>query len=360
MWFIFMFFSPVLKGVTMSKRSSVRTGGFTLVELLVVIAIIGILVGLLLPAVQAAREAARRMQCSNNLKQLGLAAHNFESANRKFPAGFLGPKPIGTDQWPPTEEYVGHLALLFPYIEQTILYNQIASVHQLDVDRIKSEVVPALPTSNTMYSPWFNKTASWNAGQFKIPALLCPSDQSDGGTETIVALVPYSSSATANPTMFTWTWNPPQPQIGKTNYLGCSGRLGVSLNPTVNQLKGVFANRSKTKFGEISDGTSNTYMFGEVTGHFDPVGTNINAKRLYGFSWMTGPMPTHWLVRNFAGTVEYDVLEKRWWKYSSPHVGLMQWALADGSVRSTSVSIDRNVTLYVSAMADGQVSTLPE
>ena len=101
-------------------------------------------------------------------------------------------------------------------------------------------------------------------------------------------------------------------------------------------------------------------MFGEVTGHFDPVGTNINAQRLWGFSWMTGPMPTHWLIRNFAGTVEYNVLEKRWWKYSSPHVGLMQWALADGSVRSTSVSIDRNVTLYASAMADGQVSTLQE
>lgn len=106
----------------------IRGRGFTLVELLVVIAIIGILVGLLLPAVQAAREAARRMQCSNNFKQLGLAMHNYASAHRVMPPGCvyvwpLAPAPdlnLGIQQgnW-------SWGALILPYIEQTSLYNTI-------------------------------------------------------------------------------------------------------------------------------------------------------------------------------------------------------------------------------------------
>lgn len=334
--------------------------GFTLVELLVVIAIIGILVGLLLPAVQAAREAARRMNCSNNLKQLGLATHNFESAYKRLPPGFLGPKPIGSDQWPPTEEYVGHLVFLMPFFEQAQIYDRISAVHALDIDRIRSDFVPPLPTSNLMYSPWFSKAASWNAAQFTIPTLLCPSDSSSSVSETVVAIVPYSANATANPTIFTWTWNPPQPQIGKTNYLGNSGRMGQSLNPTVNAFKGPFANRSKTRFGNITDGLTNTFLFGETTGHWDPApapSTNKNSRRLWGFSWMTGPMVTHWLIRNFAGTVEYDVTEKRWWNFSTPHTGVRQWAFSDGSVQALSLNMDRNIVLNLSAMADGgQVS----
>ncbi len=94
-----------------------KRNGFTLVELLVVIAIIGILVGLLLPAVQAAREAARRMHCSNNLKQIGLAMHNYESAFKRFPSGNLaGPSfSVGLS---------AHARLL-PYMEQTSMYNMV-------------------------------------------------------------------------------------------------------------------------------------------------------------------------------------------------------------------------------------------
>ena len=104
-----------------------RRRGFTLVELLVVIAIIGILVGLLLPAVQAAREAARRMQCSNNLKQWGLANHNFESAFKRFPYGMLRPDGTGWGhpEWgTPTQNRRYALThQLLPFMEQTALYD---------------------------------------------------------------------------------------------------------------------------------------------------------------------------------------------------------------------------------------------
>src|SRR4051794_33476377 len=93
--------------------------GFTLIELLVVIAIIGILIALLLPAVQSAREAARRAQCVNNLKQIGLAIHNFESSNGKFPDGY-GPVP---QYRVPSFSRVNVQAQILPYLEQSAMYN---------------------------------------------------------------------------------------------------------------------------------------------------------------------------------------------------------------------------------------------
>src|SRR5688500_16833619 len=100
-----------VRGATMSRRC-----GFTLVELLVVIAIIGILVALLLPAVQAARESARRTQCSNNLKQIGLSLQNHHAARKAFPAGVIGTSRFAEPQWP----YFLHRVL--PFIEEDSLY----------------------------------------------------------------------------------------------------------------------------------------------------------------------------------------------------------------------------------------------
>src|SRR5512139_1124671 len=101
--------------------------GFTLIELLVVIAIIGLLIALLLPAVQAAREAARRAQCVNNLKQLGLALHNFESTYKRFPSACYDPiflDPV-TKNWRNERGRWSYLVLLLPYVEQKALYDDL-------------------------------------------------------------------------------------------------------------------------------------------------------------------------------------------------------------------------------------------
>jgi prepilin-type N-terminal cleavage/methylation domain-containing protein len=139
---------------------------FTLVELLVVIAIIGILVGLLLPAVQAAREAARRMQCTNNLKQIGLAIHNYESTIKRIPPGAVwngGTVDVTFGRFVgPINERGSSLAFILPYIEQQALYSQFDF---------------ALPINNARFP------ANIQGGMFlkgaRVPAYICPSDVND-------------------------------------------------------------------------------------------------------------------------------------------------------------------------------------
>jgi prepilin-type N-terminal cleavage/methylation domain-containing protein/prepilin-type processing-associated H-X9-DG protein len=142
------------------RRRLVALRGFTLVELLVVIAIIGILIALLLPAVQAAREAARRTQCNNNLKQLGLAIHNYHDINKKLVPRVAGPLT-------PNNAYLNGLVRTLPFIEQQVVYDRI--------NRIETY-------NGTVYGPW--GANPWNANyvpyQTRIPAFLCPSDPQSG------------------------------------------------------------------------------------------------------------------------------------------------------------------------------------
>ena len=193
---------------------------FTLVELLVVIAIIGILVGLLLPAVQAAREAARRMQCTNNIRQLGLAAHNHESALKFLPPAYRGQQIGGApgyfDLW-------GTLALLTPYLEQTAVYNSI-------------------DLSKTMYqltSPFGIQAPL--ACQTRVPTFICPSDKGESVCSNAYGIVG---------------------ELTPTNYAFClgtgttTGRTGWRGSPW--EADGVFFAQSKVRMTDIKDGTSNT------------------------------------------------------------------------------------------------------
>ncbi|MGV3485638.1 MAG: DUF1559 domain-containing protein [Planctomycetaceae bacterium] len=203
---------------------------FTLVELLVVIAIIGVMVGLLLPAVQAAREAARRMSCGNNFKQIGLAMHNYHAAFDQLPrqcGGTAGTGNITNN----SRRLSAHVGML-PFAEQQALWEQISN-----------PLVEGATTYNPMgpapfvalYPPW----------RTQVPYLLCPSD----GPTT-------AGSATGN-----------------TNYGMCIGDSPWNCNNAVNnagdpvnagQHRGFFRHRTSTKFRDVLDGLSNTIAMGEL------------------------------------------------------------------------------------------------
>ncbi len=300
--------------------------GFTLVELLVVIAIIGVLVALLLPAVQMAREAARRSQCSNNLKQLALACHNYADANKQLPMGAMAAErdtyTVYTNQ-----QCVGFTTLVLPYIEQSALYDGV------------SQTIDLSPNSNDSYY-WGGGTSA-PIRQFanaRIESLLCPSDDAYANTlRTHTCLSVGSASATsATVAGYAVGVTGGDELIGRTNYTGVAGRLGAA-DPT---FEGIMVSRTKRRFADITDGTSNTMMIGEATGHFE----NTDS---YSLAWMgAGTMPTAWGL-NAAGP--------SWYRFGSRHPGIVQFAYADGSVHSIPETIDFNTYIYLSAMGDGKV-----
>lgn len=323
--------------------------GFTLVELLVVIAIIGILVALLLPAVQAAREAARRTQCNNNLKQLALAAHNFHDTFNKLPPGYLGNyqgSPRQNVAWSGSEpdQWAGMISFLLPYFEQNTVYDQFAGDMTGVGGRLNMVVEPRLNTSAAPYQvAWWSNSLSWNSAQTKLKATVCPSTN------------PYNSVGGTGATLCTYTggmqivYFPGANAIGRTNYLGCAGGLGNYLQPGYSWevYEGIFSNRSENNMSTILDGTSNTFLIGEAVGSY-ATGSKVLH---YTYSWMgCGALPTAWGLDKTG--------RKNWYQYSSEHPGVILFALGDGSVRNISLTIDNNTYIYVSGKQDGRVAQL--
>lgn len=334
--------------------------GFTLVELLVVIAIIGILVGLLLPAVQAAREAARRMQCTNNLKQIALAAHNFESTYKRLPPGYLGSNHTKTisdaaADIPNGRQWFGVFPYLFAYIEQAAIYQVYPEARDTDPDRLAS----SLPAADSYrLDPWWfdddgdpsDMDTLWDAAQFRLSFMLCPSDNAYGNSVANTSRLHTFGAAGSNTGTITMRGFGvgDTPTLGRTNYLGVAGGMGKT-GSSWETWKGCFFNRSKTKFGEISDGTSNTLLFGEVTGVWDDPASPSG--RQWSFTWNNGPLPTAWRL---GGTDPHS-----WTKFNSLHAGkVVNFAIGDASVHGVSPTIDRRVFLYLSGMSDGRVASL--
>jgi prepilin-type N-terminal cleavage/methylation domain-containing protein len=291
-----------------------RSRAFTLVELLVVIAIIGILIALLLPAVQAAREAARRTQCGNNLKQLALAQHNYHDTFGSFSSGYIRGPWAGSSN----HECWGWHVLIMPFIEQKPLWDL------LDSKSYTLEHVCALANSKVP-----DPVATL---QTEVPAFICPSDSNDriahanrhfgGGVGT-------SAGGLGN-------WRP-----GLTTYLGCRG---TRQNPqSTNDCNGVLFYDSKIRFRDIKDGTTNTFMIGERDtyqcrsgawpGVRNPQGggsRGIWTSVGHGRSRLneTNP-PIPW--GNNRGCGE---------GFSSEHPGGAHFAMSDGSVRFISETIE--------------------
>lgn len=294
-----------------------RQRGFTLVELLVVIAIIGILIALLLPAVQAAREAARRINCTNNLKQIGIALHVFHDSNRRFPAGWTGYDAAGDHEVNSPTGW-GWASSILAYMENAAFSEDILFEEQ------------AIGTG-------LNTIAIGTA----LPGFRCLSDKGQP-TSTIGSMT-----------------------FGTSNYVGVFGCRDEAISvpaverrtllemlqaPSQPQVKGngTFYHNSRMSIRDIRDGTSNTFIVGERAtnlvqkyysiwvGNVSIATANISdpygAARIVGMA-ISAPNPEVDNTNNYFRQ-----------EFSSPHTGIAQFLVGDGSVRGVNNEID--IDLY--------------
>ncbi|QDU26483.1 hypothetical protein ETAA8_15610 [Anatilimnocola aggregata] len=324
-------------------RPDRRRGGFTLVELLVVIAIIGVLVALLLPAVQAAREAARRSSCTNNLKQTVLALHNYHDTFERFAPGGISygwcRNPVS-----PTVHNLNGLLLLLPFVEQTALHNKF----DMSASAANITYGNTTPSTNAMLAG--DAIASGNAAVVsqRVKIFNCPSDSGDPW----LAVGAYYGIASTGTTL----------KGAKTNYDFSSGQsydCNYWLNNASNSARRLFGENSNSRIADVIDGTSNTAAIVETTlnvyngrcpawGYRGWVMTGVDIGAPRGINnWNYSTIPPK-IGRNGS-----------WGEPGSLHPGGVMVGLADGAVIFVAENTSSTVRVALAAMGDGEVVSLP-
>jgi prepilin-type N-terminal cleavage/methylation domain-containing protein/prepilin-type processing-associated H-X9-DG protein len=339
-------------------RSQSRPGspphGFTLIELLVVIAIIAVLIALLLPAVQAAREAARRAQCVNNLKQLGLATHNYESSLGAFPMGNQGFTNFPSCGAVFPDDYLVHSTFVYimPFLESGAQFNSY------NLTRI------------------FASVANTTASAVQVAAFVCPSDlpftQSKPGDVPYVH-VSYATNRGRNENIgLNWAVSS-APDRNAPYYQNCNGDPG----------DGMFGWQTSFQMSNVTDGTSNTFLFGEVSRFRDEPASpysigNLTTLFLDDYSGK-GAVPTSgaFVIPKLNSPPDRDgsvynacfgsaALPPDWinivacqklgqYGFRSLHSGGANFAMADGSVRFIKESINLETYRALGTRAGGEV-----
>ena len=267
---------------------------FTLVELLVVIAIIGVLVALLLPAVQAAREAARRMSCQNNMKQLGLAVHNYESTNKVLPPGGM-PSPAKV-----TGNYgVSWFAVILPYMENGAIYDKF------------DFAAATSPQTGVVYYNGFGNAYNGNLlrGKF-IQPLWCPS--SALGKYGLKSIDPPGPEGVMSPTYAGISGAATHPVGG--NIVNVDNQSNPHDATGILSKSGVLVSSANIRFAEITDGTSNTLMAGEQSGFcLTAAGVKVDCRSDFGHGFPMGPENYSQNKRDWnITTVRYGINTRAW------------------------------------------------
>ncbi len=328
--------------------------GFTLIELLVVIAIIAILIALLLPAVQQAREAARRTQCKNHLKQLGLAMHNYHDVHNQFAAN-------GMSGWGAQFYKGSNLTMMLPYIEQAGLYSSI-NFSSPGADWWCS------PNSSLGVTPAQGLAQVWM--QAKISILRCPSAQTPptigegwGGdwNQSTSNYAPSMGAQRMDAGNGCTQYGPGSvEQLGNNNGYFNDGASGHGNSSDPGQISGPFSRLGfAAKFGQIPDGTSNTIMMGETLPEHECSDHGWYGAFTTNNLWFATTAPVNFRTcsnrpNRYPGLCGQDNSWSTSRGFRSDHIGGAQFVLCDGAVKFISENIDYGTYQRLGSRRDGQ------